>query len=250
MYSGNHRIGNITNPFKNSSNSDPTLSNSIKIEDENTYHWDDLITDEYFQLPKENYLHSKHHDDKSTIPINKDDPLVWIDIETSGLDYNKDKILEISCVITTSNLELIAEHETSVVHQSDEFITKNFSEWCKKQHALSGLTEDIRNSKLLLKDIETNLLIFLQRFTRKQQTNMAGNSIYFDKQFIQQNMPLLNAHFGHRLIDVSSISEMAKRWYPQVYAKAPPKIKLHRSRLDIYESIRELMFYRKYLFRK
>ena len=135
-----------------------------------------------------------------------------------------------------------------VIHQSDEFIDKNLSEWCRKQHNLSGLIDDVRVSKLTIKDAETNLVKFLNRFTKKLQTNLAGNSIHFDKQFLHKEMPLVDVQFPHRLIDVSSIGELTKRWYPQLYVQRPAKLKFHRSRADIYESIREMMFYRKYIF--
>jgi len=174
-------------------------------------------------------------------------PFVWVDLEMTGTDIEKDRIVEVSCVITdgTPNLTLVAEHETmAIAYPDSEKITYN--PWSADQHAKSGLLRDIKERGIPLKEAESRLTAFMQRFVENpRNAYIAGNSVHFDKLFIQKYMPLFDQFFVHRIIDVSTMSELAKRWNNEAFVKRPRKLLQHRARIDIYESIRELKYFKR-----
>ena len=174
-------------------------------------------------------------------------PLVWIDMEMTGLDPETCTILELASVVTTSDLEVIATGPNLVVHHDDDVLA-NMSAWCKKQHGESGLTEAVRASPVSLAEAEQQTLAFLREHAPDAQCPLCGNSIDLDHRFIKRHMPELAAFLLDRVIDVTAIKELARRWYPQT--KPPAKKDSHRALDDILESIEELRFYRKNLMRQ
>lgn len=173
-------------------------------------------------------------------------PLVWIDLEMSGLDPDTCRILEIATLVTDHELEVIGEGPDLVVHQPDEVLDA-MDEWCTKHHGESGLTEQVRRSNISLAQAEAQTLEFLRRHTKAGKSPLCGNSVWQDRRFISRYMPALDEFLHYRLIDVSTIKELTKRWYPSV--ELPTKKETHRALDDIQESIAELRFYRENVFR-
>lgn len=174
--------------------------------------------------------------------------LVWIDLEMTGLDPAKESILEIATIVTDKNLNILAEGPDLVVHQPTKLL-KKMDEWNQKQHKKSGLVDAVKASKISVKKAEKLTLDFIKEFCVEKKANLCGNAIYHDRKFIAKYMPKLNAFFHYRLIDVSSIKELLKRWYPKDKSE-PKKSKGHRALTDIRESIAELRHYRENYFRK
>lgn len=173
-------------------------------------------------------------------------PLVWMDLEMSGLDPDRCAILEIATIVTDGELNVLAEGPDIVVHQDDDVLAA-MDEWCTTHHGGSGLTAQVRASTVSLADAERLTLEFLTAHTSAKQSPLCGNTIWQDRRFLVRHMPQLEAHLHYRLVDVSTIKELVKRWYPQL--KAPGKSESHRALDDIRESIAELRFYREHVFR-
>ncbi|KAL5284129.1 REXO2 family protein [Megaselia abdita] len=173
--------------------------------------------------------------------------IVWMDLEMTGLDVRKDRILEVSCLITDKDLNIVAESPTLVINQSEEVLS-SMNKWCVKNHGDSGLTEECRNSTLTTEKAESLLLEFLKTNIPEKSCPLAGNSIYVDRMFLNSYMPRLNDYMHYRIIDVSSIKELCRRWNPPVFSKQPKKRLAHRSLDDIKDTIEELKFYKENLF--
>lgn len=173
-------------------------------------------------------------------------PLVWIDMEMSGLDPDACRILEIATIVTNAGLEVLAEGPDLVVHQPDEVLDA-MDEWCTRHHGESGLTSQVRASAVSEAEAERQTLEFLAQWTQAGASPLCGNSVHQDRRFIGRYMPRLDAFLHYRLVDVSTLKELGRRWYPDL--KAPPKRETHRALDDIRESIAELRFYRGALFR-
>ncbi|XP_032680035.1 probable oligoribonuclease [Odontomachus brunneus] len=176
------------------------------------------------------------------------DHIVWIDMEMTGLDIEKDHILEIACVVTDKSLQIISEELNIVIHQPD-IILKNMNKWCMKNHKISGLVDDCRSSKISLQEAEKSVLHFLEKYVSKRTCPLAGNTVYMDRLFLWKYMPLVNEYLHYRIIDVSSLKELHRRWNPEVYTTVPTKMLKHRALDDIKESINELAHYKKHTFR-
>ncbi|MBA2664812.1 MAG: oligoribonuclease [Bradymonadaceae bacterium] len=176
-----------------------------------------------------------------------DKNLVWIDLEMSGLDPQTCVILEIATIMTDSNLEIIAEGPSLIVHQPDS-ILDNMDEWNTSHHGASGLTEGVRNSTISLAEAEQLTLQFVRKHSAPRTAPLCGNSIWQDRRFIHIYMPRLAEHFHYRNIDVSSIKELVRRWYPPEHACPPTKGQRHRALDDIRDSIDELKHYRASVF--
>lgn len=174
-------------------------------------------------------------------------PLVWIDLEMTGLEPETCHIIEIASVITDSALNVIAEGPDIVIYQPDEILA-GMNEWCQQHHADSGLTAQVQASTISLSESETQTLAFLQQHTHAGVSPLCGNSIFLDARFIDRYMPRLRAFLSAQLVDVSTLKELARRWYPD--ASPPRKGDTHRAREDILESIAELAYYRQHLLRK
>ncbi|KAL5233853.1 hypothetical protein ACI65C_001263 [Semiaphis heraclei] len=175
--------------------------------------------------------------------LNNENNIVWFDGEMTGLDYNHHTLIEAAIIITDKNLKVIAESPNIVIHQSDE-VLKNMEDWPKKHHALSGLTESVRKSNISIEQADQMLYEFIKPFTPKGVCPLAGNSIYMDRTFIRKYMPKLESHLSYRIIDVSTLKELFKRWKPELANEVPIKSLKHRALDDIKESVQELQFYK------
>lgn len=176
-----------------------------------------------------------------------EDRLVWMDLEMSGLDPDRETILELACIVTTSDLEKIDEMPAIAISHPLE-ILKGMDEWNTSHHSASGLWDRVLASSYSLQSAEEEILRFLQKHVAPKKSPLCGNSIGQDRRFLYRYMPALSDYLHYRSIDVSSIKELATRWYPTL----PPfeKQQTHRALDDIRESIDELRWYRQTLFAK
>jgi len=173
---------------------------------------------------------------------------VWIDCEMTGLDLGSDKLIEIAALVTDSELNILGEGVDIVIHADDDALSA-MPEVVRNMHAHSGLTEEVRAATVTLADAEQQVLEYVKQFVPEPRTApLCGNSIGTDRGFIVRDMPLLDAHLHYRMIDVSSIKELCRRWYPRIYFGQPAKGLAHRALADITESIRELAYYRRTAF--
>jgi oligoribonuclease len=170
--------------------------------------------------------------------------LVWLDMEMTGLDPERERIIELAMIVTDSQLELIAESPVWVVHQSDAQLAA-MDEWNKNTHGRSGLIERVKASTLDEAAVEAAALDFMQAYVPKGATPMCGNSIGQDRRFMVRYMPKLEDWFLYRNLDVSTLKELCKRWKPEV-AKGFVKKADHTALADIRESIEELKYYREH----
>jgi len=175
-----------------------------------------------------------------------DGPLVWIDLEMTGLDPKTCRILEIASIVTDGELEILGEGPDLVIHESEEVLA-GMSAWCVEHHGESGLTAASKASTLSCGDAEEQTLEFLRQHTEARSSPLCGNSIGLDWRFIRAHMPALDAFLADRLIDVTAIKELQKRWFPA--SETPTKAGGHRALADIRESIEELRLYRRTIFR-
>ena len=180
--------------------------------------------------------------------VSMDTRIVWVDLEMTGLDCDKDAIIEIACIITDGDLNIVATSPDLVINQPKD-VMDNMAEWCTEHHGKSSLTEQVLQSKISLQDAEDIIYNFVCQYTAKGVCPLAGNSIHVDKQFLEKQMPSVIRHLHYRIIDVSTIKELCRRWYPLEYSKCPRKKMLHRALDDINESIDELKFYRRTIFK-
>jgi len=170
--------------------------------------------------------------------------LVWLDMEMTGLEPDRDRVIELAMVITNSQLEIIAESAVWVVHQSDA-VLDGMDDWNKKTHGKSGLIEKVKTSVLDEAAVEAQAIDFLKRHVPLGKSPMCGNSICQDRRFMARYMPKLEAYFHYRNLDVSTLKELCKRWTPEI-AKGVKKGGKHEALADIYESIEELKYYREH----
>ena len=173
--------------------------------------------------------------------------LLWIDLEMTGLDPEKDRIIEMAAIVTDADLNSLAESPVITVHQPDSLLAQ-MDEWCTRQHGQSGLTARVRECRVTETEAEQQMLTFVRQYTDKGASPMCGNSIGQDRRFLVKYMPELEAHFHYRNIDVSSIKELAKRWKPSIMDGIKKK-GAHLALDDIRDSIEELRHYRRHLFR-
>lgn len=176
------------------------------------------------------------------------DHLVWIDCEMTGLDLGKDALIEIAALVTDADLNVLGEGVDVVIHADDAALDA-MPDVVRDMHARSGLTEEVRRSTVSLAEAERQVLDYLRRYVPEARVApLAGNSVATDRSFIARDMPMLDAHLHYRLVDVSSIKELCRRWYPRIYFAQPEKGLAHRALADIQESIRELRYYRRTAF--
>jgi len=170
------------------------------------------------------------------------DHLIWLDMEMTGLEPERDRIIEIAVVITDARLNTVAEAPVIAVHQSDA-VLDGMDEWNKTTHGRSGLIDRVRASTVSEAQAEAAMLAFLQEWVPARVSPMCGNSVCQDRRFLARSMPQLEAWFHYRNLDVSTLKELARRWRPEVY-KGVEKQGKHEALADIRESIAELAHYR------
>ena len=174
-----------------------------------------------------------------------DDRLVWIDLEMTGLDITKESIIEIATVVTDGKLNILAQGPNLAVHVSDELLN-NMDEWNTRHHTASGLVERVKHESVSVAEAEAQTLEFLKKWVPEGKAPLCGNSVWNDKKFMEKEMPALVEHLHYRMIDVSTVKELARRWYPHVerYQKKGAHLALD----DILESIEELKHFRTRVF--
>lgn len=174
--------------------------------------------------------------------------LVWIDLEMTGLDSARDTILEIATLITDGDLEILAEGPVLAVRHPARILNA-MDAWNRKHHAASGLTQRSIASTVRMAEAEARTLAFVKQYCPVRTSPLCGNSVQHDRRFLARRMPRLEAYLHYRNIDVSTVKELVRRWYPKG-PQPPEKKHAHLALDDIRESIEELRFYRKHFFRR
>ena len=173
--------------------------------------------------------------------------LVWLDLEMTGLDADKERIIEAAMIVTDTNLNILAQSPIWVIHQSDALLAA-MDEWNTATHTRTGLVERVKSSDLSEAAAEAEMLAFMSQYVPEKTSPMCGNSVHQDRRFMQKYMPQLEAYFHYRNLDVSTLKELAKRWHPEV-AKGVVKKGAHQALADIEESIEEMRYYRDHFLR-
>ena len=176
------------------------------------------------------------------------DLLVWVDCEMTGLDLGRDALIEVAALVTDPQLTVLGDGVDVVIH-ADEPLLGGMVEIVREMHDKSGLTDAVRASAVTVAEAEDMVMDYVTSFVKEPRTApLCGNSIATDRGFLAKHMPRFDAHLHYRMIDVSSIKELCRRWYPRAYFGQPPKGLAHRALADIHESIRELEYYRRTVF--
>lgn len=174
--------------------------------------------------------------------------LVWVDCEMTGLNAGADALIEIAALVTDGELNVLGSGVDLVIHADDAALA-GMPTVVREMHDRSGLTEEVRASTITLAEAEEQVLAYVREFVPEPKTApLCGNSIATDRRFISRDMPKFNDYLHYRMIDVSSVKELCRRWYPRVYFSQPEKGLAHRALADIRESIRELEYYRRAVF--
>ncbi|MDH3307150.1 MAG: oligoribonuclease [Acidimicrobiia bacterium] len=178
------------------------------------------------------------------------DPLVWIDLEMTGLDPTSDVILEVAAIITDGQLDHVIEGPHTVIHASEDQLS-SMPEIVEKMHESSGLTAAVRASSMTVPEAEQTVLEFIKSHIPEPGVGLlAGNSVHADRSFLVRYMPSIVDHLHYRIVDVSTVKELARRWNPDLIKEAPVKDGDHRALADIRESIDELRYYRQSFFKE
>ena len=170
--------------------------------------------------------------------------LVWVDMEMTGLDPDRDKVIEIAAIVTDPNLNVLAEGPVFVIHQPDE-VLDGMDAWNKGTHGRSGLIDRVKASTVTEEQASAEMVAFLKQFVPAGKSPMCGNSICQDRRFMARHMPTLEAFFHYRNVDVSTLKELCRRWRPELIAGFK-KHQLHTALADIRESVEELRYYRQH----
>lgn len=176
------------------------------------------------------------------------DELVWIDCEMTGLDLASDRLIEIAVLVTDGELNILGEGVDVVIH-ADDAALNGMIDVVARMHTRSGLIDEVKAATIDVPTAEAMALDYIRTHVKQPKTApLAGNSIATDRGFLARDMPILNDFLHYRMIDVSSIKELCRRWYPRIYFGQPEKGLAHRALADIHESIRELKYYRRTAF--
>ncbi|MDU0969068.1 MAG: oligoribonuclease [Actinomycetaceae bacterium] len=176
------------------------------------------------------------------------DPLVWIDCEMTGLDLQADCLVEVAVIVTDAQLNLLDDGIDLIITPKEGALDQ-MNDFVRNMHTTSGLLDAIAAEGIDLADAEAQVLAYIKRFVPEpRKALLAGNSVGTDKMFLEKEMPQVMEHLHYRIVDVSSVKELAKRWYPRTFYQAPEKHGGHRALADIRESIQELRYYRAVLF--
>jgi oligoribonuclease len=173
--------------------------------------------------------------------------LVWIDMEMTGLDPDRDRVIELAAIVTDANLNVLAEGPVFAIHQADEVLDA-MDAWNKGTHGRSGLIDRVKTSSISELQAASEMIEFLKRYVPAGKSPMCGNSICQDRRFMARHMPTLEAFFHYRNVDVSTIKELCRRWRPELIAGFK-KHQLHTALADIRESVEELRYYRHHFIR-
>ncbi|GGI79197.1 oligoribonuclease [Shewanella gelidii] len=175
------------------------------------------------------------------------DNLIWVDLEMTGLEPSVDRIIEIATIVTDKELNILAEGPVIAIHQADEVLA-GMDDWNQKHHGQSGLIERVKASPYSEQDAIEQTIDFLSQYVPAGKSPMCGNSIGQDRRFLNKYMPVLEDYFHYRNVDVSTIKELVRRWQPEAMAGFTKK-NTHQALIDIQESIAELQFYRRQVFK-
>jgi len=176
------------------------------------------------------------------------DRLVWIDCEMTGLDLGRDALIEIAALVTDGDLRVLGDGVDLVIHADDAALA-GMPDIVRDMHARSGLTEEVRRSTVTMREAEEKVLAYVREHVPDARSApLAGNSIATDRGFLTRDMPALDDWLHYRMVDVSSVKELCRRWFPRVFYAKPEKGLAHRALADIKESIRELAYYRRTVF--
>lgn len=173
--------------------------------------------------------------------------LVWMDMEMTGLDPDKERIIEIATIVTDSQLEVVAEGPVLAVRQPESLL-EAMDDWNQSHHASSGLLERLRKEGVTEREAEAATLAFLEQHVEKKRSPLCGNTIWQDRRFLSRYMPTLEDYLHYRMVDVSSIKELVQRWRPDLMAGFR-KNNEHTALADVRESIAELRYYREHFLR-
>lgn len=180
--------------------------------------------------------------------LNRSTNIIWVDLEMTGLDIEKDYIMEMACIVTDKHLNVIAEGPNLIIQQSEEVLAA-MGDWCTQQHGKTGLTKQCLESALTCEEAEKQMIEFISQYCPKGRCELAGNSIHCDRKFIERHMPKFLEWLHYRIIDVSSIRNVCWRWYPNFEKYQSDQPISHRALDDIRSSIEELRFYRQTVFK-
>ncbi len=180
----------------------------------------------------------------SSKPTPRESNLVWVDMEMTGLDPDRDRVIEVAMVVTDAELNILAEAPVLVVHQSDAVLDA-MDAWNTGTHGRSGLTERVKASSLDEAAVQQQFIAFMQQYAPRGKSPMCGNSICQDRRFMARHMPELEGFFHYRNVDVSTLKELCRRWRPELIAGFK-KQQRHEALADILESIEELKYYREH----
>ena len=187
--------------------------------------------------------------------------LVWVDCEMTGLGapggVGTDRLLEIAVIVTNSDLTNVQKGPNLIIHQNDQVLA-NMNDWCKNMfgwkadgnHDADKLAAQVKASKVTEQEAERQIIEFVSKHVAQGKGLLSGNTVHADKRFLEAYMPNFMKYLHYRILDVSTVKELCSRWYPEDFAKAPPKANKHRALDDIEASITELKFYREAIFKK
>ena len=175
------------------------------------------------------------------------DRLVWIDCEMTGLDLESDLLIEVAALVTDAELNVLGDGVDVVIGASADELSR-MPDVVRDMHASSGLTDEVLRSTLTLADAQQQVLAYLREYVEPGKAPLCGNSIATDRGFLARDLKELDSFLHYRMVDVSSVKELARRWYPRAYFNSPKKAGGHRALADIHESVRELKYYRATVF--